>query len=442
LKSWRQQHRCGRALVEICVQQKRQRIARVTNWGETAHAAGHAKSMNHARHEQSVETAQGGTIRRLLLASSQPASALAALPAAASTPMPRLSSVPVLVIALVLGILALRLAQDFLVPLVLGLLIAYALDPIVRTMHRLGVPRWLGAAAIVAGLVLALGGVVYALGDRVTTAINQLPEATGRLREELRSIGGQAGALSAIGKAADDLEAAASEAAGLQAAAASSKAPLGLRLRESLVLRSMTLLGVTSTMFMLVLFVYFLLAAGDLFKRKIVWLAGPAPSSRGEVASTIDDINRNIEHFLSVVIAMNVLVGLCTWVAFHALGLANAWAWAIMAGLLNTVPFLGSAVAALVFFLAALLQFDAVGAALVTAGVFIVITSFESMLVTPWLLGRAIRMNNVAVFGGLLFWGWLWGPWGLALSFPMMAAIKTIADRVGSLRPVGEMLGR
>lgn len=356
--------------------------------------------------------------------------------------MPRLSSVPVLVIALVLGILALRLAQDFLVPLVLGLLIAYALDPIVRTMHRLGVPRWLGAAAIVAGLVLALGGVVYALGDRVTTAINQLPEATGRLREELRSIGGQAGALSAIGKAADDLEAAASEAAGLQAAAASSKAPLGLRLRESLVLRSMTLLGVTSTMFMLVLFVYFLLAAGDLFKRKIVWLAGPAPSSRGEVASTIDDINRNIEHFLSVVIAMNVLVGLCTWVAFHALGLANAWAWAIMAGLLNTVPFLGSAVAALVFFLAALLQFDAVGAALVTAGVFIVITSFESMLVTPWLLGRAIRMNNVAVFGGLLFWGWLWGPWGLALSFPMMAAIKTIADRVGSLRPVGEMLGR
>jgi predicted PurR-regulated permease PerM len=204
----------------------------------------------------------------------------------------------------------------------------------------------------------------------------------------------------------------------------------------------MTLLGVTSTMFMLVLFVYFLLAAGDLFKRKIVWLAGPAPSSRGEVASTIDDINRNIEHFLSVVIAMNVLVGLCTWVAFHALGLANAWAWAIMAGLLNTVPFLGSAVAALVFFLAALLQFDAVGAALVTAGVFIVITSVESMLVTPWLLGRAIRMNNVAVFGGLLFWGWLWGPWGLALSFPMMAAIKTIADRVGSLRPVGEMLGR
>jgi hypothetical protein len=141
--------------------------------------------MNHARHEQSAETAQGGTIRRLLLASSQPASALAALPAAASTPMPRLSSVPVLVIALVLGILALRLAQDFLVPLVLGLLIAYALDPIVRTMHRLGVPRWLGAAAIVAGLVLALGGVVYALGDRVTTAINQLPEATGRLRRSV-----------------------------------------------------------------------------------------------------------------------------------------------------------------------------------------------------------------------------------------------------------------
>jgi predicted PurR-regulated permease PerM len=120
---------------------------------------------------------------------------------------------------------------------------------------------------------------------------------------------------------------------------------------------------------------------------------------------------------------------------------ANAGAWAIVAGLLNTIPFLGSAVAAVVFFLAALLQFDSVGAAVIVPGVFILITSVEGMLVTPWLLGRTVRMNNVAVFAGLLFWGWLWGPWGLALSFPMMAVIKTVVDRVDPLRPVGEILG-
>jgi predicted PurR-regulated permease PerM len=57
------------------------------------------------------------------------------------------------------------------------------------------------------------------------------------------------------------------------------------------------------------------------------------------------------------------------------------------------------------------------------------------------MLGRRARMNNVAVFAGLIFWGWLWGPWGLLLSFPMLMVIKTIADRIGPLRPIGELLG-
>lgn len=263
--------------------------------------------MSHARYQQSGETTGSGRVRRLLLASSQARLALTALPAVANSSPSRVASVSVAVIAAVLGVIALRLAQDFLVPLVLGLLIAYALDP---------------------------------------------------------------------------------------------------------------------------------------FKRKIVGLAGSAPWRRVAVASTIDDINRSIEHFLLVVISMNVLVGLCTWAAFHALGLSNAGAWALLAGLLNTIPYVGSAAAAVVFFLAALLQFDTVTAAIVIAGVFIAITSVESMLATPWLLGRTVRMNNVAVFGGLLFWGWLWGPWGLALSLPMMVVLKTVADRVGPLRPVGEMLGR
>jgi predicted PurR-regulated permease PerM len=346
------------------------------------------------------------------------------------------------VIALVLGITALRLAQGFIVPLVLGVLIAYALDPIVRALHRLGIPRWLAAAAIVAGLVVALAALGYALGDTVASAINQLPEATGRLREELHTLGGRnGGAFSALGRAADDLEAAASELAGLQIAAAPSKAQLGLGLRESLVLRSMTLVGMSSTVLMIVLFVYFLLAAGDLFKRKIVGLAGAAEPRRRAVALAIDDINRNVERFLSVVILMNVLVALCTWGAFHALGLSNAGAWAIMAGALNAIPYLGSAAAAVVFFMAALLQFGSINPAVMTMLVFIAITSVESMLVTPWLLGRTVRMNNVAMFGGLLFWGWLWGPWGMALSFPILAVIKTVADRVGPLRPVGEILG-
>jgi predicted PurR-regulated permease PerM len=354
----------------------------------------------------------------------------------------RLSTWAVFVIAIVLTVTALRLARGFIVPLVLGVLIAYALDPIVRALGRLGIRRWIAAAALVGTLVISLAGVGYSLGNTVTSAINQLPQATGRLRQELRSISGKGGPIAALGRAADDLDAAVSEAAGVRAATGGATPAFVLRLRQALVLQSMTLLGMTSTAFLLVLFVYFILASGDLFKRKIVALAGPSLAERWETARTINDVNRSIERFLLVGLAMNVLVAVCTWGAFHALGLANAGAWGIMAGLLNMIPFLGSSVAAVIFFLAALLQFDNVSMALLTAGVFVAITSLESMLITPWLLGRTGRMNNVAMFGGLLFWGWLWGPWGMALSFPIMTVIKTVADRVHPLRPIGEMLGR
>jgi predicted PurR-regulated permease PerM len=54
---------------------------------------------------------------------------------------------------------------------------------------------------------------------------------------------------------------------------------------------------------------------------------------------------------------------------------------------------------------------------------------------------RAVRMNGVALFLGLMFWGWMWGVWGLLLAVPMMVMIKSISDRVEDLKPVGELLG-
>ena len=50
-------------------------------------------------------------------------------------------------------------------------------------------------------------------------------------------------------------------------------------------------------------------------------------------------------------------------------------------------------------------------------------------------------MNSVAIFVGVLAWGWLWGPWGLLLGVPILVIIKAVCDRVEDLKPVGEILG-
>jgi predicted PurR-regulated permease PerM len=108
---------------------------------------------------------------------------------------------------------------------------------------------------------------------------------------------------------------------------------------------------------------------------------------------------------------------------------------------LNFVPYLGSIVLAAASTLVGFVQFDSFEMALLIAGATLLIHSIAGYGLTPWLTGRASRMNPVAVFVGVLAWGWLWGLWGLFLGMPILMAIKAICDRVDDLKPVGELLG-
>jgi len=74
-------------------------------------------------------------------------------------------------------------------------------------------------------------------------------------------------------------------------------------------------------------------------------------------------------------------------------------------------------------------------------GTSLLIHTLIGNLLTPWLTSRASRMNPVAVFVGLLAWGWLWGVWGLLLGIPILMIVKAICDRVEDLKPIGEFLG-
>ena len=168
----------------------------------------------------------------------------------------------------------LYVGAPLLVPIVLATIVAYALDPLVRGLERVAVPRWLSAALVILTCIAGLGTMAYQLSDVTADAINRLPDFTDRLRRELRTLRtGSAGPIQAIEEAADDLEAAASEAAGAPASRARAESEPMLRLRESMVVGYMNVIGLTGQVMMLTFFAYFLLASGDLFKRKLVRLA-------------------------------------------------------------------------------------------------------------------------------------------------------------------------
>jgi predicted PurR-regulated permease PerM len=200
-------------------------------------------------------------------------------------------------------------------------------------------------------------------------------------------------------------------------------------------------LGAMGQAAMIVFLVFFLLIGGDTFKRKLVRLTGPSLSKRKITVHILDDINGSIQKYMLMLLTTNLLVALLNWIVFSWIGLENAGAWAALAGVLHIVPYLGPGITAIAAGMAAFMQFESFGMALLVAGTSLSIATIVGTFVTTWMTGRIANMNSAAVFISLLFWGWLWGVWGMLLSIPIVVIIKVVSQHVEQLPPLAELLG-
>jgi predicted PurR-regulated permease PerM len=180
---------------------------------------------------------------------------------------------------------------------------------------------------------------------------------------------------------------------------------------------------------------------GDLYKRKLVKIAGPTLSQKKLTVQILDEINLQIENFMRVQMVTSVLVAVATGFALWWLGLRQYVVWGILAGIFNSIPYLGPVVVTGGLGLVAFMQFDSIPKTLTICGIAFAITSLEGFLLTPALMSRASRINSAAIFTGLLFWSWIWGVWGTVLAVPMLMMIKAVCDHIEDLQPIGELLG-
>jgi predicted PurR-regulated permease PerM len=203
----------------------------------------------------------------------------------------------------------------------------------------------------------------------------------------------------------------------------------------------LTLLNVAGQFVLVIFLVYFFLATGDLYKRKLVKIAGPTFTQKKLTVQILDEISRQIESFMRVQVLTSALVAVATSVSLWWLGLQEYVVWGLLAGLFNSIPYLGPVLVTGGLGLVAFLQFDSIPKTLTICGVAFLITSLEGFLLTPALMSRAARINSAAIFTGLLFWSWVWGVWGTILAVPMLMMIKAVCDHIEELQPIGELLG-
>jgi predicted PurR-regulated permease PerM len=119
----------------------------------------------------------------------------------------------------------------------------------------------------------------------------------------------------------------------------------------------------------------------------------------------------------------------------------QAGAWAIFAGLMHIMPYFGPLLITSATGLVAFMQFESLRMVVLVAGASLAIATLVGTVVSTWMIGRIARMNPAAVFVSLLFWGWLWGFWGLLLGVPVVVILKVVAERVEGMEVVAELLG-
>jgi predicted PurR-regulated permease PerM len=356
-------------------------------------------------------------------------------------------SAAITVITAILSIYFLQWAQELLIPIVLAVLISSVLTPFVAAFTRARIPQAVASALVIVLFASGLGIAVWAVSDDAIGVVEDLPAAAQRLRQTLRSTRrGPEGTLEKVEEAAKALEKTADEAApppgrsagGVQRVEVVEPA---FRARDYLWWGGMGLVGFGGQLVMILFLSYFLLASGDLYRRKLVKIAGPTLSQRKVTVQIMNDISAQVGRFLLALLLTSAVVAAATSVALAWLGLDGWLFWGIASGVLNTIPYFGPIIVSSALAVAGFLQFGTFGQTAAVTGAAFAITSLEGWLLTPALMGRAARMNPAAVFVGLLFWGWVWGLWGVVLAVPMLMLVKTICDHVEDFRAIGELLG-
>jgi predicted PurR-regulated permease PerM len=345
------------------------------------------------------------------------------------------SVVALWIVAVVLVLFFLRSAKSLLIPIALAVLISYALAPAVTWLERRRIPRMAGAALVLLTALALCGAGGYALRNDARTLARSVPEAVDRAREMVRTqLGTDVSDSQGIGGGSQT---------GEQKGEAGGEKPVGTtgQMTGTVLQRGIgaafSLAGHLVVVFFLI---YFLLISGHHVRNRLVEISGPDPERRRTTATIVDDINTQIQRYLLVLLVTATAVGVATWLVLTWMGVEHAAMWGILAGIFNSIPYFGPVVVSGGLFVVGIVQGGDVTAAVRMSGAAIVITSLEGWLLTPPLMGKAERMSALAVFLGLLLWTWVWGAWGTVLAVPMLVVIKSVADHVDRLKPVGRLM--
>ena len=323
-------------------------------------------------------------------------------------------------------------AAPVLIPITIAVLLSILLAPAVERLEHLRLPRGIAAAIIVAAALAVIVGAVVTLAGPAQEWVTRLPASFGRVEERLRL----------IKKPIQDIQKATEQIENVTELSQRPQRRQVVELRRPSFageLLSSTQRAATSVGIVIIL-MYFLLATGDLFLRKLIAIM-PTDENKLRMVDIAGSVKKDISFYLLSLTITNIGYGvLVTSVAWY-LGVESPLLWGALTAILSFAPYVGPVVIVTVLTMASLISVTSLAPALILPAVYIVVLLALQNVISPHVWGKRLALNPVAIFIAIILWGWMWGMAGALLAVPLLASFKIVAERVSALRPAAEFLG-
>ena len=327
---------------------------------------------------------------------------------------------PLWIVAICCLVAVMRAAHSALVPLALALLVAFVLSGIVEWCCRRGIPRGISASVLLIVLAAALGGIAELTWAPAQHWMQDAPRVLQTIERKVRPAQSLLRRLDYIAKRATALanNDGPASAAGAAAAAQSSPTVLVTPL-EVFTATGWMLLGFVTVM----AFALLLLVIGPpALARMTVALA--ANLRAVYVLELIDAIRLDVGRYYGTMLLINIGFGTVVAGVMRLLGMPNPVLWGAIAGVLNFIPFLGSATTFTIVTVVALVTFNTITPVLLVSGSYLLLAAIEGHVIEPVFLGRSLDLSPLVVLTALWLGGWLWGIPGMVLALPVVVAIR------------------
>src|SRR5215471_9223193 len=324
----------------------------------------------------------------------------------------------------------LKVASSFFIPVVLAILLNFVFASTIRTLARVRIPPPLGAFIVLGCLIGGVAFGIYQLAGPARDWMAKLPETAQQIERKFSNLKKSVREVTKAGQEVDRLTNLNNE----KTQKVEVRKP---SFGETLLAPTQDFIVGTCTVLILL---FFLLASGDLFLRKLVTVL-----PRFEDKKMAVEISRQIEHDISTylfsICLINAVFGTAIGVAMYFLGLPNPLLWGVMAGLLHFIPVLGAMIGISIVTLVAALTLDTVGSILLVPATYLTLNLLEEYVCVPLVIGRRLMLNPVVLFIWLIFWGWLWSVPGALMAVPLLAIVKIVCDHVKPLAAIAEFIG-